>query len=925
VRRFIQIVLILLLLVAGIGGWYLYRKGLTKPWRELVIEELRKRGVEMSFGTLAVEPFRGLVARDVRVFDSPKKQRMIARVDEMVVEANYANAARGKPFLDAITLVDAALDLPLDSKNPAGPAVTVEKLNTRIVLPEDRLVISRLDAVLFGIRVTASGQLVHPDAIKSEPSKPGDGAENRAVVSRALNELRALKFPDHPRLDIRFGGDLAEPSSLVVEASLSTGRIQRGRYQLEGLDVALSWRNEALLLHRFEARDVVGRLHLGGSYRPETRELDARFRSGMDLATLLGASGVWDSGDLRFESAPQIDAVMKAKFEKPGVPRAKRDGDDRIDLSGRLKLGRFAFGKVAFDDLAADFAWDGKRWAVRDLVLAHRGGGSVRGDAMQDYDALGNGDFRLSITSTINPESLAPFFEGEKPWQREASAQLARFKFPDAPQIVLTARGSEPSVDNLDASGRVKFGRFVAGDIPFEQMGADFEVQGKRWAVRNLVLRHRGSGEIKADVSQDFDAAGRGDFRLALSSTLNPEALAPFFQGNEPWQRKAAARLALFKFPDAPKITLNARGSAPSLDALSASGDLKLGRCSYRGAAARSVNANLRFSANTLHVDNLFVQRAEGVGGGSLKCDFGKDLVFVQNVRMGLFPQDVALWIDPELVEDIRPYRFTKFPPNLRIDGVVDRRKGGRNTKLEVKLDAERGMDYTFVGKELKFEKVDARMVFDDERMKLTDVRAVLFDGLVKGSADISIMKAKPGHAAEVRFIDVNFEKLTKLYFDYNDSKGKLNGVYNFNGKGDQAKLMEGEGKLEITDGYVFAIPFLGPFSDVLNKIVPGMGYNRARRAGLTFAIDDGIITTRNLEIEGRGFSMFGQGKIWFMDDRMDFDMRLNAQGLPGVLLLPVSELLEYRSDAKFSQPNWRLKVIPRLKTPEKPAGKPQG
>ena len=799
-RRFIQIILLLVLLVGGGGSWYLYERGLTRPWRDLVIEELRRRGVEVSFGSLTVEPFRGLVAKNVRVFDSPKRERTLAQVNEMIVEANYANAVRGKPFLDSLTLVDAALQIPLDTKDPTGPTVTVEKLNTRIVLPADRLVVSRLTAVLFGIHVSASGQIVHPDGWRSDPPGPDKTPDDLMLMTRVLDEFRALKFLDRPRLDIHFGGDLAMPESIVVEASLATGRVERGTYRLDALDVALSWHNEALLLHRFEARDAVGRLHIGGTYRPSSRQLDASVRSGMDLAALLRTSGLWEPGELHFESTPQIDAVIKAKFEKPGVPRAKRDGDGQMDLSGKLRMGKFAFGKIAFDQLAADFAWDGKRWAVRDFVL-----------------------------------------------------------------------------------------------------------------------KHRVSGEIHGDVMQDYDTSGQGDFRLGLTSTINPESLAPFFRGNKPWQRDAAARLAMFKFPDAPEIKVSARGSAPGWDTMSASGDVKLGRCSYRGVDARSVNASLRFSGNTLHVDNLDVQRTEGPGACSLTFDFAKDIVLVKNARMGVFPLDVAQWIDPDLAEDIRPYRFGKQPPFLTIDGVVDRQKGGKNTRLVVKLDAENGMDYTFSGKELKFNKVEAKMLFDDGRVKLTDVRGELFDGILKGSADISTMKGKPGHAAEIRFIDVNFEKLTKLYFDYHDSKGKLNGVYNFNGKGDDARTMRGEGKMEITEGNVFAIPFLGPFSDVLNKIVPGMGYNLARRAALTFAIADGIITTKNLEIEGKGFSMFGDGRIWFLDDRMDFDMRLNAQGLPGVLLLPVSALLEYRSVSKFSEPDWRAKVIPKFQLPRTP------
>jgi hypothetical protein len=114
-------------------------------------------------------------------------------------------------------------------------------------------------------------------------------------------------------------------------------------------------------------------------------------------------------------------------------------------------------------------------------------------------------------------------------------------------------------------------------------------------------------------------------------------------------------------------------------------------------------------------------------------------------------------------------------------------------------------------------------------------------------------------------------------------------------------------------EGHVFAIPFLGPFSEILNKIVPGMGYQKARRASATFKVDSGYIDTRDFVVEGRGFSMIGDGRIGFLDDRLDFDMRVNAKGLPGVLLFPVSKLLEYETRGKFSKPAWRAKIMPKF------------
>ena len=88
------------------------------------------------------------------------------------------------------------------------------------------------------------------------------------------------------------------------------------------------------------------------------------------------------------------------------------------------------------------------------------------------------------------------------------------------------------------------------------------------------------------------------------------------------------------------------------------------------------------------------------------------------------------------------------------------------------------------------------------------------------------------------------------------------------------------------------------------------MGYSRARKATATFSLADGILTNKDLTIVGNGFSMFGSGRIWFLDDKIDFDIRLNAQGLPGVLLFPVSKLLEYRTNSRFTKPEWRPKAL---------------
>ena len=809
-RRFLQILFILLLLTAGIGGRYLYNRGLTKSWREWVVQEVRKHGVEVSFARLTVRPFRGLVAKDVKIYDSPARNRVIAHMNEMVIEANYANIAKRKPFLDALTLVDTSVRIPLDAQSPFGPSLRVEKLNARVLFPADQVQVTRLDANIFGINIQASGNLLVPPGYSLAKGSEGSSFD---FGERVIAEMNALQFDaQSPRLAVRFSGDLAHPEQIVVEADLSAATIRRGRYALTSLALSAVWRNKVLLLQRLNATDAKGRLQASGSYDPASRVAELRFRSNLDLPAALRTAQIALLDDFTFPYPPRFDFTARVEIGNG------HKAPPKIQVLGHAGVGSFFLGGVPFESLSADVSWDGHRWAVRNFALRQESGDEMTGDAQQDYDASGVGDFRMGLKSSISPQAFASLLPAD------LRPKLALAKFHDTPRLTLSARGPAPGPDTLSVAGDLKLGRSA----------------------------FRGIEVNDADVSFRYNA------RVA-------------------------------------------------------SGELKFGRTLYRGVEARNGETSFRFDGRVLALDQFEVNRSEGSGKGSLSLDLKTGFFHLSGVRTSVFPAEVALWIDPELVQDIKPYRFGKKPPSLKIDGTIDPRKNGTQTKLTVIADAPGGMDYTFVKKDLHFSSIKGNLFFTDERLKLSDVRGELFGGAVNAEGDISILKAKPEHIATIKLAGVDFSKLSKLYFGIDDSHGRLDGECTFTGKGDEARTLRGDGEISITEGNVFAIPFLGPFSEILSKMVPGMGYSRARKATATFSMADGIITNKDLQIVGNGFSMFGAGRIWMVEDRIDYDVRINARGLPGVVLFPVSKLLEYRAESRFSKPDWRLRVVPRL------------
>jgi hypothetical protein len=770
VRRVLLVFLALLIAAALGAGWYVLNKGFTRKWRERVSAEFRKRGVEVSLRRLTLDPFRGLVAKELKIYDARDRRRQLAVIDEVQLSVNYASLARGQVAIDALDLRETTLALPVDPKNPQGPKIEISRLNARLFFPLQQIYLAHAEARVFGVQVSASGRLINPQAFRPRTTEsPASGQ----IATRIVQEIKELKFEAAPPvISLTFTGDLAEPEKIAVDLAVWGERIRRQNYLIRSLYLAANLRDGVIELKQLAATDAAGALRANGNYRPETREAELNLRSALDVQSLASA----------FRLAPQLgEFVFYAPPALEISARARMDEQPMWELIGHAALKKFAYRSVIFDGLNLDYSWDGRRWSVRNVHLAHRSG--------------------------------------------EASGDLLQ--------------------------------------VP-------------------------------------------GEFHARVSSTLNPKALQPLFTG------PALDALLQFEFRDSPQLELEASGPEISREALEVNGHLQLGAASYRGVPAESMTATFRYADRELSIAPFHVQRSEGSGQGGLRFDFKRDEVRLDKIHANVNPAEVAMWIEPNLVKDVAPYRFRARPPNLFIDGLVHT-KAGKSTKLAIDIDAPGGMEYTFLKRDLRSPQIAAKLLFTSDRLKISELNGALFGGRIRGGADISLNKAKSGHSANVQVENVDFASLTKLYFNYDTSQGRLNGRYSFSGRGDDARTMDGRGELSVTEGNVFAIPFLGPLSGVLNSIVPGMGYNLAHKGAATFTIHNGVIATDNLEVQGQGFTMLGSGKLFFLDDRMDFNMRINARGLPGVLLFPVSKLFEYTADEKLSKPTWRPRMLPRL------------
>lgn len=607
----------------------------------------------------------------------------------------------------------------------------------------------------------------------------------------------------------------------------------------------------------------------------------------------------FDAGDGPVD-APWIEPLVNAleSLEFPGEPPGLTlsfTGDIRsieslvID-NARLRSGPVVFGSARIESVDAVIDYMDKRLDLRRLAAR-----DTRGELLAtggfSFDARA-GAFEVLSTLDLQP-LLAEVFDFQP---------LRELTFFTEPRIQATVDIALDRDDPLKLLLSTSAREIGVRSIVFDSLDARLAWQGGRLFVPRFLLAHE-SGTLEAEFLREADG-----LRARVTSTLDPKALVPLLD------RKSILMLNEWEFTEPPTLTLE--GGGPDMAGFQASGTVRLGPSSYRGVDLIGATSRIEIADRRVTYRDFHIRRAEGEGRGTFTYDFGAGEARLENVVSTMDPDKVAQWIDPEFVDDVLPYRF-RSPARVRADGVV-KLGGSLGTRITLRIAGSDGMDYTFLGKDLPIEDVSGTLTIEDYTLRLNDFEGRLFGGRVDLDATISVDPDDPVYSCSIRLENADFPSITGLYFDYTDSQGLLSGTYTFRGRDTDPARMSGSGEVVVLNGDVFRIPFLGPVSSLLNTIVPGMGYSVADRARASFTVDDGVISTDDFEVISEAFTMTGGGDILFIEDRLDFDIRINAKGLPGILLFPVSKLFEYTADGALDDPGWRPKILP---APGEPGG----
>src|SRR5438046_9426123 len=193
------------------GGYYLARRGFGRQWRYRVVEELHKRGVEAQIGRLTLDPFRGLVARNVRIFDYKNRENTLALISEVSHDINYAALIHREPFLNALDVRDAEITLPLKLADRKMDKAQLTNFRAHVYFPPEQIYVSQAEGIFCGIRISATGQLIKRDNYQPSPPISAEEWQRRLLVAQhVVGELQKFSFSAPPSLQLKLSGDLAE-------------------------------------------------------------------------------------------------------------------------------------------------------------------------------------------------------------------------------------------------------------------------------------------------------------------------------------------------------------------------------------------------------------------------------------------------------------------------------------------------------------------------------------------------------------------------------------------------------------------------------------------------------------------------------------------------------------------------------------------
>ncbi len=544
-RRYAGYLLVLLL---GLGTWaavYAYDKGFSKKWRNLIMEEFERRGIEAEIGKLTIDPIEGLVARNVKIFATEKRKSVVASINNITLDIDLAKLLRKELFLNTIKLRDADISLPINPMQPDTERLEIKNFSARIQIPGNRFEIEQAECLFNGFRVTLVGSLLQPKFDASAESKNQQLGkldlirQRREVFAHIAREMRKFQIPrDHPpHIHIELIGDLEHLETIEATLRLTGSNVGRNNYYCKTLDVRAEYHHPDILIDQIKITDDYGELYADAKWRIGSEQIPFSLKSSVDshalLQSLLETASL---GEVVFFDPPELE--VKGEIYVAGE---KAQSTHRMQAVGSFECNRFVSRGKIFEKAYTDFSIDPERWYVRNLFLGHKSG-TASGNALSET----SGQIRYNAKIEMDPTTFTPFFPAGN-----AQDLMDRFQFNANPAVYIHFSGAGPSInsDHWKTTGHCRIGHCTYRDFPLVGVSGTFKIHAQDITFQDFRIEPEEGQHIDGKLAQIL-----GNEELVILEGLrgkaHPAQVVAYFAP------ETAEVLARYHFETPPDLTL---------------------------------------------------------------------------------------------------------------------------------------------------------------------------------------------------------------------------------------------------------------------------------------------------------------------------------------------------------------------------------
>jgi hypothetical protein len=683
-----------------------------------------------------------------------------------------------------------------------------------------------------------------------------------------------------------------------------------------GVSLGSPW--ESVLPENHPFRNV-GRLSASLTAAPkqiaiEKAELDWGGINILARGTALFSDGeTQQDTDFRRRAAKAADALSQLKCEQPPQLSLNFNFNNirpkESFLDATLSAKGITWRDRVYKRLNGELSYRDSVWTLAALKLNRS---DVEHLALHGAINLDTSNAQVSVENTLSAADLFNLLPDE------AQSAVAQTGVKPYGKFDFTASAGPAPYDQLaeKVTVQVQQAHLNRHDITLDPLAFSLTRDGSRVEMKDIQARVNG-GPVAGSLVLDLDSKA---WTARAKTQCDPAIAGGYDEDLRDFIRR-------FNFPvEQLKTDLTISQAGPDQSVVIA-GTLSGNRFTCGGVPIDHLETFMVYSNHVLDLTPVRAVRAKETFDGNVQVNFARGLAFFSATN-SFPPADIARALAPEEHTVLEQFRFSG-PVYAAGQGQIDYRGWTNHT-----------FTGSFRAEDVGMNKLQAALFSSDVAVRgtqllFTNTAMRLYSGLAEGSAEFDLLLTD-GSApyrinAKVNQIDLS-QMLGQLSAgDYGRTRGQLSAVLNLtaDAKAGFWQSAQGNGRVEIKDGHLADVPFLGGFSRLIQSTFAGFKLFSLTAFSADYELHDKAIWSDNAQLGGTLVSARGRGN-YSPEKGLDFTVaaeplrqtgngdkdRNQLQRLAiGALregTAPFFRLLEFKLEGPLEKPEWRFVNLPK-------------